>query len=114
MRQIQKDVIILLDIKKKIAYPKKKYCTSNPFELADALGILVIKEDLGSIEGYYNKQLRQKQIHINCNLSEKDMLLPVPTNWGMHYFIRIPILSFFEIILFFQWINWNVKRIILR
>ena len=74
MRQIQKDVILLLDIKKKIAYLKKKYYTSNPFELADALGILVIKEDLGSIEGYYNKQLRQKQIHINCNLSEKDML----------------------------------------
>lgn len=74
MRQIQKDVILLLDIKKKIAYLKKKYCISNPFELADALGILVIKEDLGNIEGYYNKQLRQKQIHINCNLSEKDML----------------------------------------
>lgn len=77
MRQTQtaqRDVILLLDIKKKIAYLKKKYCTSNPFELADALGILVIKEDLGSIEGYYNKQLRQKQIHINCNLSNKDML----------------------------------------
>ena len=77
MRQTQtaqRDVILLLDIKKKIAYLKKKYCTSNPFELADALGILVIKEDLGSIEGYYNKQLRQKQIHINCNLSEKDIL----------------------------------------
>lgn len=74
MRQIQKDVILLLDIKKKIAYLKKKYCTSNPFELADALGIRIIKEDLGAIDGYYNKQLRQKQIHINCNLSEKDML----------------------------------------
>lgn len=64
----------MLDIKKKIAYLKNKYCTSNPFELANALGILIIKEDLGSIEGYYNKQLRQKQIHINCNLSDKDML----------------------------------------
>ena len=83
MRQTQtaqRDVILLLDIKKKIAYLKKKYCTSNPFELADALGILVIKEDLGSIEGYYNKQLRQKQIHINCNLSEKDIFTPQQMN----------------------------------
>ena len=67
-------MIILLDIKKKIAYLKKKYDTSNPFELADALEIRIIKEELGCIDGYYNKQLRQKQIHINCNLSEKDML----------------------------------------
>lgn len=27
-------------------------------------------EDLGSINGYYNKQFRIKQIHINCNLPE--------------------------------------------
>lgn len=67
-------MILLLDVKKRIAYLKKKYCTSNPFDLADMLGIIVIKEDLGAIDGYYNKQLRQKQIHINCNLSENDML----------------------------------------
>lgn len=67
-------MILLLDVKKKIAYLKKKYHSSNPFDLADMLGIIVIKEDLGAIDGYYNKQLRQKQIHINCNLSENDML----------------------------------------
>lgn len=67
-------MILLLDVKKKIAYLKKKYRTSNPFDLANMLGIIVIKEDLGAIDGYYNKQLRQKQIHINCNLSENDML----------------------------------------
>lgn len=77
MRQIsmpQKDVFLLLDVRKKIAYLKKKYRTTNPFELADMIGIVVITEDLGAIDGYYNKQLRQKQIHINCNLSENDML----------------------------------------
>ena len=67
-------MILLLDVKKRIAYLKNKYRTTNPFDLANMLGIVVIKEDLGVIDGYYNKQLRQKQIHINCNLSENDML----------------------------------------
>lgn len=31
----------------------------NPFELANYLGIKVIFEQLGSIIGYYNKQLRK-------------------------------------------------------
>lgn len=57
-----------MNIKKKIAYLKKKYGTSNPFDLAACLGIKVIYEELGNINGYYNKQLRMKQIHINCNL----------------------------------------------
>lgn len=49
----------------------KKYGTSDPFELADALHITVLYEELGTIHGYYNKPLRMKQIHINCNLNEK-------------------------------------------
>lgn len=48
----------------------EKYGTSDPFELADALRITIIYEELGSINGYYNKPLRMKQIHINHNLNE--------------------------------------------
>ena len=62
--------MIILDIRKKVAYLKKKYDTINPFDLAACLGIKVIFEDLGTINGYYNKQLRMKQIHINQNLPE--------------------------------------------
>ena len=62
--------MIVLDIRKKVAYLKKKYDTSNPFDLAACLGIKVIFEDLGTINGYYNKQLRMRQIHINQNLPE--------------------------------------------
>lgn len=50
----------------------KKYKTSNPFELADALNITVFYEDLGTINGYYNKPFRMKQIHINQNLKWHD------------------------------------------
>lgn len=59
-----------MDIRGLIKKLERKYQTRNPFELAKSLGILIIKEDLGTINGYYNKQFRIKQIHINCNLPE--------------------------------------------
>ncbi|MBO5373235.1 MAG: ImmA/IrrE family metallo-endopeptidase [Lachnospiraceae bacterium] len=52
----------------------KKCKTSNPFELANALGIKILLEELGNIKGYYNKPLRMKQIHINCNLDRQAQL----------------------------------------
>lgn len=63
-----------LDIRKKVKTLKRKYGTNNPFDIADHLGIKVIFEPLGSIKGYYNKQLRMKQIHINCDLMDHDQL----------------------------------------
>ncbi|MCI8409530.1 MAG: ImmA/IrrE family metallo-endopeptidase [Lachnospiraceae bacterium] len=63
-----------MNIKKKIAHLKTKYKTNNPFELAELLGILILYEELGSINGYYNKQLRLKQLHINCNLNRHEQL----------------------------------------
>lgn len=59
-----------MDIRKQVQTLQRKYKTSNPFELAECLGIMVLFENLGSINGYYNKQLRMKQIHINYNLPE--------------------------------------------
>ena len=59
-----------MDIRKKVAQLIKKYNTNDPFEIASCLGIAVFFEELGSINGYYNKQLRMKQIHINHNLPE--------------------------------------------
>ena len=62
-----------MNIKKKIAHLKSTYETNNPFDLAKFLGIFILYEELGSIKGYYNKQLRLKQIHINCNLNRHEM-----------------------------------------
>lgn len=47
-----------------------KYKTNNPQEIAQELGIIVLFEELGDINGYYNTAFRQKLIHININLSE--------------------------------------------
>lgn len=63
----------IFNIKDTILHLIKKYNTSNPFELADVLKISVFYEELGTINGYYNKPFRMKQIHINQNLNEYDV-----------------------------------------
>ncbi|GAA0061700.1 MAG: ImmA/IrrE family metallo-endopeptidase [Clostridium botulinum] len=52
----------------------KQYKTNNPFDIANAKNIIVIKEPLGSINGYYNKFVRQKIIHINADLTYSKQL----------------------------------------
>lgn len=65
-------MITILNIKVIVLHLTKKYNTSDPFELADALKIAVYHEELGSINGYYNNPLRMKQIHINSSLNKHD------------------------------------------
>lgn len=57
-----------MDIRREVAYLKRYYKTDNPFDVIRAKNILLLYEELGLINGYYNFVLRQKQIHINCNL----------------------------------------------
>lgn len=46
----------------------RKSDTRNPFDLAASLGIIVLHEPLGEIQGYYNRVFRQQFIHINQEL----------------------------------------------
>lgn len=57
-------------IEKEVKRLIKQYKTNNPFEIASAKHILVSREPLGSINGYYNKFVRQKMIHINSDLED--------------------------------------------
>ena len=57
------------EIKAKVNQLKRKACSSDPFDIAAALNIKVIFEPLGNVNGYYNRTLRMKQIHINEDLS---------------------------------------------
>nr|WP_302597784.1 ImmA/IrrE family metallo-endopeptidase [uncultured Cellulosilyticum sp.] len=59
-----------LEITKLIQRLTKKYNTSNPFELCDLLGIIVEKEPLGKLDGYYHYFNRIKQIRINNCLDD--------------------------------------------
>lgn len=63
-----------MNIKKLVRYVSKKHGTRNPYIIAKELGITIIYEDLGTVHGYYNKQIRDKQIHINQNLDKQHML----------------------------------------
>ena len=51
---------------------KKKYGTINPFDIAKEEKIIIYKEPLGTIRGYYNRYARQKFIHINSDLDERE------------------------------------------
>lgn len=46
----------------------KKYGTRNPFQLADAMGIVVQFADLDSLSGLYTPMKRQRVILLNCRL----------------------------------------------
>lgn len=49
----------------------KKYATNNPAELAEHMGIIILFENLGTINGYFNTAFRQKFIHVNQDLTEQ-------------------------------------------
>lgn len=44
--------------------------TRNPYTIASQLGIIVLEEELGTINGYYNEVMDYKFIHVNTNLPE--------------------------------------------
>jgi len=52
----------------------EKYKTNNPFDIAKGENIIIFKEPLGSINGYYNKFVRQKMIHVNEDLTYSKQL----------------------------------------
>lgn len=56
------------EIKRKVHLLTKKACSSDPFDIAAVLNVKVVFEALGNVNGYYNKTIRMKQIHINEDL----------------------------------------------
>ena len=59
-----------------------KFGTRNPFKIAKEMNIVVIFEPLGEINGYFTTVFRQRQIHINCNLSEQQKLFTAAHELG--------------------------------
>lgn len=55
-------------IRATVQYLKRKYNTDNPFEIADGMDIVVIKQPLGNIWGLYKYIKRSKVIFINAEL----------------------------------------------
>lgn len=49
-----------------------KFGTRNPLEIASYLDIIILRENLGTIKGFYDVAEGFKFIHINENLSERE------------------------------------------
>jgi Zn-dependent peptidase ImmA (M78 family) len=62
----------MMQIKSKVLKLIKKHRTNNPFEIASQMNILVIKERLGEILGYFHTYKRIPMIHINCDIGETE------------------------------------------
>ena len=63
-------------IKNKVSSLIKKYNTNNAFDIADELGIIVIKEPLDdNINGFYQYFKRNRIIYINSKLDEHSQLI---------------------------------------
>lgn len=71
-----------MDIRREVAYLKRYYKTNNPFDIITGKNILLLEEELGTIRGYYNFVLRQKQIHINCNLEGQQKIFTATHELG--------------------------------
>lgn len=69
------------NIKKTVAYYKKKFHTSNPFEISDCLGIMY---QIGNInfEGCYMFLKNHRYIFLNQNLPEHEMKLVMAHELG--------------------------------
>ena len=61
---------------------RKKYRTSDPFELARCLNIVVLFEELGTINGYFNTVCRQGFVHLNQRLCEPELRLTLAHELG--------------------------------
>ena len=63
-------------IKDDVVYLVNKYKTRNPFELADALGIIVVKNPLkGGLNGCYHEKFGFQFIYVNSDLPEEKQLM---------------------------------------
>jgi len=60
----------------------KKHDTRNPIQIAKGKSIIVLFEELGTINGYYNTAYRQKFIHINSNLTEHEQIFTAAHELG--------------------------------
>ena len=60
----------------------EKYGTRNPVKIASDMGIQIIYEPLGRINGYFTTMCRHRQIHINSELDERRMHFTVAHELG--------------------------------
>ncbi len=89
------------EIYETVAELVEEYGTNDPMELADALGVMVRFDDLGSLSGMYLEYHGQPLILINSNLEEHDQMFACAHELGHHVqhrnLIKEPFMCSFKI-----------------
>ncbi len=79
---------IYLRIKKKVHDVIKQYSTNDPKLIADLLGIITLKSDLGSVEGFLQEYKHNYIIHLNTSIEEKTKQDRILAHELGHYFLH--------------------------
>lgn len=75
-------VIPLINIHARVKHLIQKYETRNPEELAEELGITIVKKTFRKTMGFFRKELRRKFIVVNSNLDEHTQILVIAHELG--------------------------------
>ncbi|RPF48224.1 uncharacterized protein DUF955 [Hydrogenoanaerobacterium saccharovorans] len=92
-----------MDIKGIVNRLCKQHDARDPFEIAKTMGISIVFEQLGTIRGYYQHAYRQKIIHINCDIDERQQFFTCAHELGhsiLHPNLNTPFLrerTFFSV-----------------
>ncbi|EMF0536450.1 ImmA/IrrE family metallo-endopeptidase [Enterococcus hirae] len=79
---------IYLRIKKKVHDIINQYSTNDPKSIADLLGIITLKSDLGSVEGFLQEYRQNYIIHLNASIEEKTKQDRILAHELGHYFLH--------------------------
>ncbi|HGF7991473.1 ImmA/IrrE family metallo-endopeptidase [Enterococcus faecium] len=79
---------IYLRIKKKVHDIINQYSTNDPKSIADLLGIITLKSDLGSVEGFLQEYRQNYIIHLNTSIEEKTKQDRILAHELGHYFLH--------------------------
>ncbi|MBR1445260.1 MAG: ImmA/IrrE family metallo-endopeptidase [Firmicutes bacterium] len=71
-----------MEINKIVEKIVKKCDTRDPFKIAEKMNIIILYEEFENIRGFYNKCYRQKFIHLNNGLNEKQRLFTLSHEIG--------------------------------
>lgn len=76
-----------LDIKNKVKNIIKRYKTNDPYEIVEALDVILLYVPLVGVNGFYNYYKRNHIIYLNENISEEEQRITLAHELG-HLFLH--------------------------
>ena len=83
------------EIKDYVATLTKRYCTADPFSLAEQLNIIVFNVPLGELQGFYMYLKKHRTIFLNSDIEDTDLRRVVLAHEIGHAVLHTKINSYF-------------------